>query len=98
MIYDIIDHMDIVQGEMSKLSTEEDVLAFSLNVLNYLESRDKTLNDDIGKALRIFFQTLPNSVAKELWFAALEKKRLKKVLVGCQDDKDFVTFVTSLFT
>ena len=97
MNYDIIEHMDTVQEEITKLSIEEDILAFAVNVVDYLESRDKTLNEDIGKALIAFFKTLPKSVAKKLWFVALDKKRIKKALIQGQDDKSFVELIKGLF-
>lgn len=95
MTYDIIDNWNFAQEEMSKLSTEEDIFNFAIQVLDCLESKPKTLNTDIAKALVRFFNLLPENVIKPLWIRALEKKRINNCLFLV--DKEMLPLIKKAF-
>mgnify|MGYP001565152533 CR=1 FL=1 len=95
--YDIIEHMSEVQQELLTKANDEEKIVFVTEILDYLVSRDKTLNTDIGDALSKFILTLSQPVAKEIWVRCLERKRIKKALWPLQENVEFSSFIKSLF-
>lgn len=96
---DILDTFEKVRHQVEASTSDIEVVASLANgVINEIKKRTATTLGDAQRTnIKEFMKVLPKDVASNFWVELLGVPKMKKILLQWQDDKDFSTFIRTVY-